>query len=414
MQKISDSTSTANALGEFTEGSPGAGVDATLLKAPWLNAIQRELISVIEATGTLLDPEDDSQLFKSILALSRSGAGAYAFDTGSLNTYKATYSPSISSLLDGMVFRVRASRANTGPSTFTVDELAPAPIVGNGHSPLQGNEIAADADVWLQWNGSIGTGSWVLIGSAGAALPIAHATKTQHAVTLGQLQGELRGNRTFTTAGSFTVPANVTTLYISGCAGGGGGGGGAGNKTEGAAGSCGGGGGAGEFLEDEPVAVTPGQVIQIVIGAEGSGGGAGAPDGKSATPGSDGGDTILGSLMTLSGGKGGEEGKNPGVSGAAGGIGGDGFPKGGSGSDGSAKVDNAGWPGASGAGGAGSFGGGGPCQRSGIATPDSPIFEGISASGFGSGGGGGAASYTGIGPGGTGGDGSPGFVRIKW
>lgn len=414
MQKISDSTSTANAQGEFTEGSPSAGVDATLLKASWLNAIQRELVSVIEAGGTQPNPADDSQLLKSILELKRSGSGAYARDTGSINAYKATYSPPITAVNDGMVIRFRAAITNSTASTITVDELPSAPIVGSGHLPLQGNEITIDADVWLQWNSSIGSGAWVLVGNAGAALSVAPATKSRHVVTLGQLQDQLRGSRKFVTSGTFTVPDNVTRLYISGCAGGGGGGGGAGNKTEGAAGSCGGGGGAGEFVEEEAVAVTPGQVIQIVIGAEGCGGGAGTPDGKSATPGSNGGDTIVGDLVTLTGGKGGEQGQNPGASGAAGGLGGEGFPRGGSGSDGSANVNNAGWPGASGAGGTGCFGGGGPCQRCGIPTLGSPIFEGISASGCGSGGGGGAASYTGIGPGGTGGSGSPGFVRIGW
>ncbi|OCR25311.1 hypothetical protein AFK24_09585 [Pseudomonas syringae] len=66
MQKISDSTSTANALGEFTEGNPGAGVDATLLKAPWLNSLQRELINAIEGLGGELDPTNDQQLLEAI------------------------------------------------------------------------------------------------------------------------------------------------------------------------------------------------------------------------------------------------------------------------------------------------------------------------------------------------------------
>jgi len=414
MQKISDSTSTANALGEFTEGNPGAGVDATLLKAAWLNAIQRELVALVEATGTQLDPADDSQLLKAILGLKRLGDGAYSVDTGEANTYKAAYNPAVSELLNGMVLRFRATHGNTNASTFAPDGLPPAPITGSGHSPLQGHEIAADADVWLQWNDSINSGVWVLIACAGGSFPTAKARKTNHAVTLGQLQDDLRGCRRVTTSGTFTVPDNVTTLYISACAGGGGGGGGAGNTTIGAAGSCGGGGGAGEFVTDEPIAVTPGQVIQITIGAEGSGGGAGTQSGLSATPGSDGGDTVIGELLTLAGGKGGEQGINPGTGVSAGGLGGDGFPKGGSGSDGSTAVNNAGWPGASGAGASSPFGGGGPAQRSGIYTADSPVFEGIAAAGFGAGGGGGAATYTGIGPGGTGGDGSPGFVTIKW
>lgn len=69
MQKISDSTASANASGEFTEGSPGAGIQATLLKAAWLNAIQRELVNVITAAGISLDAGDDAQLLKAIRAI---------------------------------------------------------------------------------------------------------------------------------------------------------------------------------------------------------------------------------------------------------------------------------------------------------------------------------------------------------
>ncbi|MFA7944069.1 hypothetical protein ACEK06_16580 [Pseudomonas brenneri] len=66
MQKISDSTSTANAAGEFTEGNPAAGADATLLKAAWLNAVQRELVAVVADSGTALNPADSAQVLKAI------------------------------------------------------------------------------------------------------------------------------------------------------------------------------------------------------------------------------------------------------------------------------------------------------------------------------------------------------------
>lgn len=69
MQKISDSTNTANAAGEFTEGSAAGGIPATLLRAAWLNAIQRELVAVIEDAGLSLDPNDDTQLRAAIRGL---------------------------------------------------------------------------------------------------------------------------------------------------------------------------------------------------------------------------------------------------------------------------------------------------------------------------------------------------------
>lgn len=69
MQRIGDSTNTANAAGEYTEGNPAAGVAATLIKAAWLNAIQRELINVLDGAGIRLDPTDDRQLIKAITEL---------------------------------------------------------------------------------------------------------------------------------------------------------------------------------------------------------------------------------------------------------------------------------------------------------------------------------------------------------
>ncbi|MFJ3469043.1 hypothetical protein [Pseudomonas sp. NPDC090201] len=66
MKKISDSTSTANPNGEFTEGSPAAGVPATLIKADWLNSIQREILAAIGVAGIPQSPTDDGQLAKAL------------------------------------------------------------------------------------------------------------------------------------------------------------------------------------------------------------------------------------------------------------------------------------------------------------------------------------------------------------
>lgn len=66
MQKISASTTTANAAGEFTEGNPSAGVDATQIKAAWLNTIQRELGNILVAGGMSMDPDKDDQIVQAI------------------------------------------------------------------------------------------------------------------------------------------------------------------------------------------------------------------------------------------------------------------------------------------------------------------------------------------------------------
>jgi len=87
MQKISDSTSTANAAGEFTEGNPGAGVDATLLKAAWLNAVQRELVNLARGMGAPLDSADDSQVLTAVRAIAAASVAGKADKADSLAGY---------------------------------------------------------------------------------------------------------------------------------------------------------------------------------------------------------------------------------------------------------------------------------------------------------------------------------------
>lgn len=85
MQKIGASTSSANALGEFTEGNPAAGIPATLLKAGWLNTMQRELVNLVVAAGLTPDVADDSQVLKAIQVLLASAA-SWSRLTGKPNT----------------------------------------------------------------------------------------------------------------------------------------------------------------------------------------------------------------------------------------------------------------------------------------------------------------------------------------
>lgn len=113
----------------------------------------------------------------------------YGLDTGTANTYAVTYAPAITAIKDGMVLRFKATNANTGASTFNPNGLGAKPIVGGAHAALQGGEIVANSDVWLQYNSSIGGGSWILVDSTGGASQIAPATKSQHAMQLGQALG---------------------------------------------------------------------------------------------------------------------------------------------------------------------------------------------------------------------------------
>jgi len=215
----------------------------------------------------------------------------------------------------------------------------------------------------------------------------------------------------FSTPGpfAFTVPDNVTTLYLSGCAAGGGGGGAGGGYPSGPTpydyigGGGGGSGAAGESIDSMAISVTPGQVITGIIGAGGVGG-TGALVNVSGNDGTAGGNTTFGAV-TLIGGAAGEGGKGPSGS-TAGGPGG--LPNGNFGNDG--NLGGSGGPGVS-----GPYGIGGGAGRA-ATESDASVLDGRDATGFGSSGGGGAGIYFDVnsGPAGNGGDGAGGFLRVEW
>ena len=84
------------------------------------------------------------------------------------------------------------------------------------------------------------------------------------------------GTQTFTSNGTFTVPAGVTKILVTAFGGGGGGSGAAG-------------GGGGERIIKKAYSVTPGTAISIKIGVGGTDAVAG-------------GSTVIGSLVTVAGG----------------------------------------------------------------------------------------------------------------
>jgi len=71
-----------------------------------------------------------------------------------------------------------------------------------------------------------------------------------------------KGIQVFTGSGNFTVPAGVTTVYVTGI-----GGGGPGGSSTSSLGSDGGGGGSGDQCYRTPVTVTPGQVLAVTVAA---------------------------------------------------------------------------------------------------------------------------------------------------
>lgn len=212
-----------------------------------------------------------------------------------------------------------------------------------------------------------------------------------------------KGAMKFLANGSFTVPAGITRVWVSGCGGGGGGGGG-GASTSTTTGVAGGGGGSGDFVIDHEIAVTPGQTLTIQVGGAGLGGGAGTGSVK-AGDGTSGGTSSVAGLIALPGGGGGKGGASSVSAGLS--EGGSGFPAGGRAAPHSASplVYSLGGMGAS-----GPFGGAGAAGSSSAGAPSS----GSQSYGHGVGGGGGGAQVTANGNGTAGGNGSPGLIVLEW
>jgi PKD repeat protein len=202
----------------------------------------------------------------------------------------------------------------------------------------------------------------------------------------------------FTSSGTWTAPAGVTSVDYCVVAGGGGGG------------RYGGGGGAGGFLTASGYAVIPGNSYTVTVGS----GGAGSTSGNNK--GANGANSVFGTIITATGGGGGGS-TNNGV-GANGGSGGGGIRSGNAGGAGTAGQGNAGGAGSTSGvnyyGGGGGGAGGTGVAASGTVAGNGGVGSSCSINGvtYAGGGGGGANSAgtagTSTNGGGAGGDGAAG------
>ncbi len=287
---------------------------------------------------------------------------------------------------------------------------------------IQGNLTAATTIIFPAWVknwlvvNNTGTGAFALtvktaagvgvVVNRGDVVPILCDGTNMSAAQRAQSANIAR----FTANGSFTVPPGVSTIYVSACAAGSGGGGGGGATNSLGVGAGGAGGGAGQAIIRQPYTVTPGTVIALTVPSTGGTGGAAGTPTVPGVQGAAGANTVVGSLVTLTGAglTGGGFNFSSGV--PAGGAAGTGFPSGTSGADGASGFN--GGVGVGGVGASGPFGGGGGGGRSG-----STGVGGAAAGGFGAGGGGAGGSYGSGGGGSNGGvgdTGSGGLVIIEW
>jgi microcystin-dependent protein len=107
---------------------------------------------------------------------------------GTANALTATLTPAPTSYTDDLTVVVRVASANTGATTLNVNGLGATAVVGAGHQPLQGGELAANGFACFAYSQALA--SFILLWTTGGAEPVAPATQSQHAVQFAQL-----GNR---------------------------------------------------------------------------------------------------------------------------------------------------------------------------------------------------------------------------
>ncbi|MBR8303465.1 hypothetical protein KDW49_22410 [Burkholderia dolosa] len=297
-----------------TDGNPAANIPATRWPSYQYNAIQEELIGILTAAGITPDRFNNSQISFAIKRLVQKPP--ILADSGAANAYAAANVPPLtaSSWTDGVIQQVKIANTNTGASTYSPDGLAAIPIYGLGLQPLQGGELAAGGTAVLMHAtiASVNGGNpiCVLMGCAGGAQQTAPATKSQHALQLGQATGRLLrttvyinnagtlqssvDGAAFSNASSTFNSLPLTTSVDAEVLGGGAGGGGA-AATGANQVSAGGGGGAGGYARKRIMSGFSGVAITVGAGGNAVAGAAGGNGGSSS----------FGSLLSATGGVGG-------------------------------------------------------------------------------------------------------------
>ncbi len=155
-------------IGYFTEAVPGLGIPPTVVSADWLNAIQEEIVGVIEGAGLTLNKNSQSQLKTAIGILAGAGTVTVSktFSDSPITQARANKQTRVSTAGGNVIINLPAAATCDGERfTFikTTSDVNTVTIDGNGSEQING-ELTQEID--QQWTAlsilSIGTG-WVIV-----------------------------------------------------------------------------------------------------------------------------------------------------------------------------------------------------------------------------------------------------------
>jgi len=138
---------------QFSSG--GSGVDGTIATPAWLNAVQGELVKLVESAGVALKTSADDTMDQVLLALKHPGMIHPVYvDSGAANAHVITTTPSVSSLSHGMLFRFTAAASNTWAATLNVNGIGAKEIRRFSNTALIANEIIVSSIVTVVYDSS--------------------------------------------------------------------------------------------------------------------------------------------------------------------------------------------------------------------------------------------------------------------
>ncbi|MEE3504823.1 hypothetical protein QN399_00850 [Pseudomonas sp. 10C3] len=204
------------ALAARTSGfSSGTANSAQLNKAWRQSSIMAAMIGQFIADQSGQNAVDDgttATLEANFLSAAKGVSGnVFALDTGVANAYVCAFVPAVVARSEGQVLRFKVKTTNTGASTFN-DGLGAVALVGGAQTALQGSELIANGDAWVQWNTSIGGGAYILLFCTGAPEQVAPAIQSQQAIQLSQMAAVVGGVRN----GKMSIStASATATYTA-------------------------------------------------------------------------------------------------------------------------------------------------------------------------------------------------------
>ncbi|ABS69701.1 Tail Collar domain protein [Xanthobacter versatilis] len=154
----------------FRGRDTNAGLPGTRLTAGWANAVQEELLAVIEEGGLVPSDADRAQIAEVLRRLVQQGIWTYAAAGGTANALTLAVTPA-PTLATGLSLLIKVATSNTGAATLNINGGGALAIVRRDGSALQAGDLPAGGMVQISYDGA----AWQLVHtpqSGATGLPI--------------------------------------------------------------------------------------------------------------------------------------------------------------------------------------------------------------------------------------------------